>query len=281
MRSRRTRPPGTYLAEHGVEQRDFNSYGSRRGNHEVMIRGTFANIRLRNQLAPGTEGGFTRDFTAGRRTVTTVYEASETYLEAGHPAGRPRRQGVRLRLVARLGRQGHRAARRQGRHRRVLRADPPLQPDRHGRAAAAVPRGRDRRVARADRRGDVLHQRRHRAQRGPHAEDGQGHRRRRRRSTPSSASTPRARPTTTATAGSCSTSCATCSRPDRPRATRTRRPGGPGGAFCRDGYLTSERMHQPQADRPAAATSQIMPGDARGWPTARRSGRPSKSAPCA
>ena len=60
-------PAGNYLAEHGVEQRDFNSYGSRRGNHEVMIRGTFANIRLRNQLAPGTEGGFTRDFTAGRR----------------------------------------------------------------------------------------------------------------------------------------------------------------------------------------------------------------------
>ena len=60
-------PAGKYLAEHGVEQRDFNSYGSRRGNHEVMIRGTFANIRLRNQLAPGTEGGFTRDFTDGRR----------------------------------------------------------------------------------------------------------------------------------------------------------------------------------------------------------------------
>ena len=55
-----------YLQEHGVERRDFNSYGSRRGNHEVMIRGTFANIRLRNQLAPGTEGGFTRDFTARR-----------------------------------------------------------------------------------------------------------------------------------------------------------------------------------------------------------------------
>ena len=60
-------PAGKYLAEHGVENRDFNSYGSRRGNHEVMIRGTFANIRLRNQLAPGTEGGFTVDFTAGRR----------------------------------------------------------------------------------------------------------------------------------------------------------------------------------------------------------------------
>jgi len=81
-------PAGSYLAEHGVEQRDFNSYGSRRGNHEVMIRGTFANIRLRNQLAPGTEGGFTRDFTTGEgddATVTSVYEASEHYLAAGTP----------------------------------------------------------------------------------------------------------------------------------------------------------------------------------------------------
>ncbi len=77
-------PAGRYLAEHGVEQRDFNSYGSRRGNHEVMIRGTFANIRLRNQLAPGTEGGVTRDFTADGE-VTTVYEASEHYLEQGTP----------------------------------------------------------------------------------------------------------------------------------------------------------------------------------------------------
>ena len=77
-------PAGKYLAEHGVEQRDFNSYGSRRGNHEVMIRGTFANIRLRNQLAEGTEGGFTRDFT-GDGDVTTVFEASEKYLAAGTP----------------------------------------------------------------------------------------------------------------------------------------------------------------------------------------------------
>ena len=77
-------PAGKYLAEHGVEQRDFNSYGSRRGNHEVMIRGTFANIRLRNQLAPGTEGGVTRDFTRDGE-VTTVFEASESYLEAGTP----------------------------------------------------------------------------------------------------------------------------------------------------------------------------------------------------
>ncbi len=78
-------PAGKYLSEHGVERRDFNSYGSRRGNHEVMIRGTFANIRLRNQLAPGTEGGFTRDFTESDTPVTTVYEASEKYIAAGIP----------------------------------------------------------------------------------------------------------------------------------------------------------------------------------------------------
>ncbi len=77
-------PAGRYLAENGVGQRDFNSYGSRRGNHEVMIRGTFANIRLRNQLAPGTEGGVTRDFTAGGE-VTSVFEASENYIAAGTP----------------------------------------------------------------------------------------------------------------------------------------------------------------------------------------------------
>jgi aconitate hydratase len=78
-------PAGEYLSAHGVEQRDFNSYGSRRGNHEVMIRGTFANIRLRNQLAPGTEGGYTRDFTAGDVPVTTIYDAAEKYAAAGTP----------------------------------------------------------------------------------------------------------------------------------------------------------------------------------------------------
>nr|WP_308196216.1 aconitate hydratase AcnA [Nocardioides bruguierae] len=78
-------PAGKYLSENGVEQRDFNSYGSRRGNHEVMIRGTFANIRLRNQIAPGTEGGFTRDFTQADAPVTTVYDASVSYAEAGTP----------------------------------------------------------------------------------------------------------------------------------------------------------------------------------------------------
>jgi len=78
-------PAGIYLAQHGVERKDFNSYGSRRGNHEVMIRGTFANIRLRNQLAPGTEGGFTRDFTQTHAPVATIYNASVNYVAAGTP----------------------------------------------------------------------------------------------------------------------------------------------------------------------------------------------------
>jgi aconitate hydratase len=78
-------PAGQYLAEHGVDRKDFNSYGSRRGNHEVMIRGTFANIRLRNQIAPGTEGGFTRDFTKDDAPVTSIYEAAQSYAEAGTP----------------------------------------------------------------------------------------------------------------------------------------------------------------------------------------------------
>jgi aconitate hydratase len=76
-------PAGQYLSSHGVERRDFNSYGSRRGNHEVMIRGTFANIRLRNQLAPGTEGGVTVKLPEG--TPASIYEASRAYLEEGTP----------------------------------------------------------------------------------------------------------------------------------------------------------------------------------------------------
>ncbi|NTW41571.1 MAG: aconitate hydratase, partial [Cellulomonadaceae bacterium] len=76
-------PAGRYLAEHGVERRDFNSYGSRRGNHEVMIRGTFANIRLRNQLVPGVEGGFTVNHLTGEQT--TIYDAAQAYAAAGVP----------------------------------------------------------------------------------------------------------------------------------------------------------------------------------------------------
>ncbi|MDO7869483.1 aconitate hydratase AcnA [Nocardioides jiangxiensis] len=78
-------PAGQYLTANGVAPRDFNSYGSRRGNHEVMIRGTFANIRLRNQVAPGTEGGYTRDFTQDGGPVSFVYDASQNYQAAGIP----------------------------------------------------------------------------------------------------------------------------------------------------------------------------------------------------
>jgi aconitate hydratase len=77
-------PAGRYLAEHGVAVADFNSYGSRRGNHEVMIRGTFANIRLRNQLLDGVEGGFTADFTAGGAQAA-IYDAAQNYAAAGVP----------------------------------------------------------------------------------------------------------------------------------------------------------------------------------------------------
>ena len=77
-------PAGKYLIEHGIEKSDFNSYGSRRGNHEVMIRGTFANIRLKNLLLDGVEGGFTRDFLAGGKQ-TTIYDASMNYQSKNVP----------------------------------------------------------------------------------------------------------------------------------------------------------------------------------------------------
>ncbi|WP_139739022.1 aconitate hydratase AcnA [Actinomyces wuliandei] len=76
-------PAGRYLASHGVERADFNSYGSRRGNHEVMIRGTFANIRLRNQLLDGVEGGYTRNFLTGEQE--SIFDASQAYQAAGVP----------------------------------------------------------------------------------------------------------------------------------------------------------------------------------------------------
>ncbi|MDS1139358.1 aconitate hydratase [Pusillimonas sp. SM2304] len=81
----RNSPAAAYLTSHGVAPEDFNSYGSRRGNHEVMIRGTFANVRLRNQLAPGTEGGYTRDFTRADAPVATIFDASRAYIQAGTP----------------------------------------------------------------------------------------------------------------------------------------------------------------------------------------------------
>ena len=78
-------PAGKYLSDHGVSRVDFNSYGSRRGNHEVMIRGTFANIRLRNQLLDNVEGGYTRDFTTADGAQSFIYDASQNYQAQGTP----------------------------------------------------------------------------------------------------------------------------------------------------------------------------------------------------
>ena len=78
-------PAGQYLVENGIEPKDFNTYGSRRGNHEVMIRGTFANIRIRNQLLDNVEGGFTRDFTLEGGPQSFVYDAAQNYQAAGVP----------------------------------------------------------------------------------------------------------------------------------------------------------------------------------------------------
>ena len=78
-------PAGAYLMSHGVERADFNSYGSRRGNHEVMIRGTFANIRLRNLMLDGVEGGFTKDFTQLGAPVVPIFDASVHYAESDTP----------------------------------------------------------------------------------------------------------------------------------------------------------------------------------------------------
>src|SRR2546423_3778032 len=76
-------PAGKYLIEHGVPPADFNSYGSRRGNHEVMVRGTFANVRLRNRLVPGSEGGVTRHIPSGE--VMFIYDASVKYAQEDTP----------------------------------------------------------------------------------------------------------------------------------------------------------------------------------------------------
>ncbi|NLA66300.1 MAG: aconitate hydratase, partial [Leucobacter sp.] len=76
---------GQYLVANGIAPKDFNTYGSRRGNHEVMIRGTFANIRIRNQLLNDVEGGFTRDFTQEGGPQAYVYDAAQNYQQAGVP----------------------------------------------------------------------------------------------------------------------------------------------------------------------------------------------------
>ena len=200
-------PAGRYLSERGVERSDFNSYGSRRGNHEVMIRGTFANIRLRNQLAPDTEGGFTKDFTAPDEPVTTVYEASEHYLAEGTPlvvlAGKEYGSGSSRDWAAKgtalLGVKAVIAESYERIHRSNLigMGVLPLQ----------FPDGESAELAGTDRRGDLRHHRDHRAELRSYAGDGKGQTPVMSALTHWCVSTPQARLTITETAGSCSSCC--------------------------------------------------------------------------
>ena len=179
-----TSPAGQWLMEHGVLKADFNSYGSRRGNHEVMMRGTFANVRIKNLMIPAgadgsrEEGGVTLFQPGGEKMF--IYDAAMKYIAAGHADRRLRRRGIRHRLDARLGGQGHAAARHQGRGRAQLRAHPPQQPGRHGRAAAAVQGRRLVGVARHRRRRDVRRRARRRAQAAAGRDAGDPPRRRQR-----------------------------------------------------------------------------------------------------
>ena len=133
-------PAGVYLSEHQVLQKDFNSYGARRGNDDVMVRGTFANIRIKNEMLNGVEGGMTRHYPSGDEL--SIYDASVRYKKEGVPlvvfggkeygTGSSRDWAAKGTLL--LGRES-------GDHRK-LRAYPPLQPGRHGRPAADL-QGRD------------------------------------------------------------------------------------------------------------------------------------------
>jgi hypothetical protein len=138
-------PAGQWLLQHGVQPADFNSYGARRGNHDVMVRGTFANVRIKNLMLPPRPTARARKAAHAvpargplRGEKLFIYDAAMKYMAARHAAGGVRRRGIRHRLQPRLGRQGHAAAGHQGRGGAQLRAHPPLQPGRHGRAAAAV-----------------------------------------------------------------------------------------------------------------------------------------------
>jgi aconitate hydratase len=129
-------PAGKYLSEHGVKPADFNSYGSRRGNHEVMVRGTFANVRLRNKLAPGTEGGVTRLLPEGE--PLSIFDASVKYAERGVPlvilAGKEYGSGSSRDWAAK----GAEAAGRAGGDCGKLRAHSPVEPGGDGDSAPSI-----------------------------------------------------------------------------------------------------------------------------------------------
>ena len=208
--------PAKYLMAHGVQPADFNSYGARRGNHEVMMRGTFANIRLRTCSRRGTEGGVTVHVPSGEQM--SIYDAAMRYKQEGTPlvvlAGKEYGTGSSRDWAAK----GTMLLGVQGGDRRELRAHPPLQPGRHGRAAAAVPGGPERAQSLGLTGDEIVRDHRPRRRRGARtstvvadAADGRADRVRGARA----ASTRRRKPSTTATAASCSTCCA--SWPPRPR----------------------------------------------------------------
>ncbi len=133
-------PAGKYLMEHGVQPADFNSYGARRGNHEVMMRGTFANIRIRNEMLGGKEGGNTLHYQGGTGTEMPIYDAAMKYQAAGTPTVIIAGKEYGSRLLARLRREGSATSRHPRGDRRKLRAHPPLEPRGHGHPAARVRR---------------------------------------------------------------------------------------------------------------------------------------------
>ncbi len=174
-------PAGRYLSEHGIERRDFNSYGSRRGNHEVMIRGTFGNIRLRNLLLDDVEGGFTRDFTQGGEQ-SSIYDAAQNYAAEGVPllilAGKEYGSGSSRDWAAKgTALLGVRAVLAES-YERIHRSNLigmgvlPLQ----------YPVGAERGLARTDRRGDLRGRWGDRAERGAEPGEGDRHGHRARRS---------------------------------------------------------------------------------------------------
>ena len=210
-----TSPAGVYLMEHDVSVVDFNSYGSRRGNHDVMMRGTFANVRIKNLMLPlkadgGSRGRRRHAVPAVGREDADLRRRDEVH-RARHADDRLRRRGIRHRIVARLGGEGHAAPRREGGRGEELRADPPVEPRRHGRAALPVQGHRHGRLARHQGRRDV---RRHRDRSGNRAADGRdAHDPPQGRHDASAcpcccASTRRSRSTTTSTAASCRSCCA-------------------------------------------------------------------------
>ena len=205
-------PAGQYLRSIGVEPKDFNSFVGRRGNHEVCMRGTFANARLRNEMVPGVEGGFTRHAPSGEQM--TIFDAAMRYKADGVPlvviAGKEYGAGV----IARLGGQGHATLWRPRGHRRGLRAHPPRQPRVHGRVAPRIHRQRHAPHARLRRQRNARHYGHHGCAHAAHGGRLRDHARERGEHRDSAARPARPRSSTctiSATAVSSPMPCAPCS----------------------------------------------------------------------